>query len=112
MYWRDKCDYCPLGYGYKQGDGLTGPECVRCEDTNCGYCAEDYRKCDDNIHRLRRVVENARGHMGLVTLTLEWRDDVDLDLRFFCKQNGEKVYYGNKYSKRCDAKLDVDMMQF
>ena len=49
--------------------------------------------------------------MGLVTFTLEWHADVDLDLWFFCKQDNDKVYYGDKRSETCDAKLDVDMLR-
>ena len=41
--------------------------------------------CSDNVDRLKKVVANADGFMGLVTFTIEWHASVDLDLWFFCK---------------------------
>lgn len=86
-------------------------QCVRCDDLDCGFCAKNFKKCDDNLDDLKMIVKNANGHMGQVTFTLMWRDDVDLDLWFTCNKNSNKVYWSNKADGTCDSKLDVDMRE-
>ena len=50
----------------------------------------------------------------MLTFTLTWSADADLDLWFECDLDAydkTRVYYGNKQQKKCDSKLDVDMRE-
>ena len=81
------CYYCP------KGKGLV-PEtlrCANCEENSCEFCTTDFKKCllTDEV---QTVVKNAGGHIGIITITLTWSADADLDLWFDCNPDS-RVYY-------------------
>ena len=59
------------------------------------------------------IIHNANGHTGHVTLTLTWSAYEDLDLEFECTNalTNYRVFWNNKYSPTCDARLDIDMRE-